>query len=176
MAEGLNAAASKVLVIATGLVAMAGESAGSTPLEEDIHAAYVLFASAPDDGATPLPFARLIIEPDRDCPLLVFEDGPVAMTERRNPDVKTGRNDFPVKVCEAQYVLDQTVRVLGTGIMLPRVGLDPTSLIVFGVRLGQFLAFTWPIIPIFHHDSDRQKWQNIGKMLGNVSGRLPSAK
>ena len=59
MAEGLFAAASKVLVIATGLVAMAGECAGSTPLEEDIHAAYVLFASAPDDGATPLPFARL---------------------------------------------------------------------------------------------------------------------
>ena len=132
MAEGLFEAASKVLVIATGLVAMADESVGSVALEEDIHAAYVLFASAPEDGATALPFARLIIEPDRDCPLLVFEDGPVAMTERRNPDVETGRNDFPVKVCEAQYVLGQAVPVQGTGIVLPRASLNPANLIVFG--------------------------------------------
>jgi hypothetical protein len=111
---------------------MADESVGSVALEEDIHAAYVLFASAPEDRATPLPFARLIIEPDRDCPLLIFEDGPVAMAERRNPDAKTGRNDFPVKVCEAQYVLGQAVPVQGTGIVLPRADLDPTNLIVFG--------------------------------------------
>jgi hypothetical protein len=132
MAEGFRAATNKVLGIAVGLVVMAGEVAGSMPPGDGVHAAYVLFASAPEDGVTPLPFARLIIEPDRDCPLLNFENGPVVMTERRNPDVETGRNDFPVKVCEARYVLDQAVPVEGTGIVLPRVSLDPANLIVFG--------------------------------------------
>jgi hypothetical protein len=96
----------------------------------EVLAAYVLFAPA-KNGTTGL-LARAIVAADESCPRLRLESGPRAMVPRRNPDLATGRADFPVRVCEALYPFDRAVALEGSGIVLPRVTRDPLRIVVIG--------------------------------------------
>ncbi len=94
------------------------------PAQPAVYAAYVLLAETPT-GSTAA-FARVIVDPGRDCPALL---GPgterIAMTPRRNP------HGFTVKVCEARYPVGRSLTVEG-GPRLPPVVETPSRIAVLG--------------------------------------------
>jgi hypothetical protein len=89
-----------------------------------VYTAYVLLAETPE-GSTAA-FARVIVDPGRECPALV---GPgkerIATTPRRNP------HGFKVKVCEARYPFGRSLTVDG-GSRLPVVAEAPARIAVLG--------------------------------------------
>jgi hypothetical protein len=89
-----------------------------------IYAAYVLLAESPS-GST-MPFARVIVDPGRDCPALTGNGKErVKTTPRRNP------HGFKVQVCEARYPFGRSLAVEG-GPKLPMVTDKPARIAVLG--------------------------------------------
>lgn len=98
--------------------------AGPLCAQPAVHAAYVLLAESPS-GRTAA-FARVIVDPGRECPALVGAGSKrIKTTPRRNP------HGFPVKVCEARYPFGRSLAVEG-GPKLPAVTETPSRIAVFG--------------------------------------------
>ncbi|MEA2559661.1 MAG: hypothetical protein QOH06_1165 [Acidobacteriota bacterium] len=98
--------------------------AASAPAQQSVYAAYVLLAESPE-GST-VAFARVIVDPGKDCPVLTGEGTErIATTPRRNP------HGFPVKVCEARYPFGRSLAVEG-GPRLPTVAEVPSRIAVLG--------------------------------------------
>src|SRR5512147_2589465 len=106
------------------LIVLTSGSLRAQPAVLPVYAAYVLLAESPA-GSTAA-FARVIVDPGRDCPALV---GPgkerIATTPRRNP------HGFTVKVCEARYPFGRSLAVAG-GPRLPAVSTAPARIAVLG--------------------------------------------
>jgi Calcineurin-like phosphoesterase len=106
------------------LIFLTAGSLYAQPAVPPVYAAYVLLAESPA-GKT-VAFARVIVDPGRECPALV---GPgkerIATTPRRNP------HGFTVKVCEARYPFGRSLAVDG-GPRLPVVAESPSRIAVFG--------------------------------------------
>src|SRR6185295_14323463 len=74
------------------------------PARPAVYAAYVLLAETPA-GRT-VAFARVIVDPGRECPALIGTGTErIATTPRRNP------HGFTVKVCEARYPFGRSLAV-----------------------------------------------------------------
>jgi len=98
--------------------------AASASAQQQVYAAYVLLAESPA-GST-VAFARVIVDPGKDCPALTGAGRErIAMTPRRNP------HGFTVKVCEARYPFGRSLTVEG-GPKLPAVSEAPARIAVFG--------------------------------------------
>jgi hypothetical protein len=112
--------------LSTSLLLLTGCSLWAAPpsAQPPVYAAYVLLADTP--AGTTAAFARVIVDPGRDCPALL---GPgterIATTPRRNPQ------GFKVKVCEARYPVGRSLTVDG-GPRLPAVAEAPTRIAVLG--------------------------------------------
>lgn len=98
--------------------------AEEAPARPALYAAYVLLAESPA-GST-VAFARVIVDPGRECPALIGAAGErIATTTRRNP------HGFAVKVCETRYPFGRALTVEG-GPALPAVTQAPSRIAVFG--------------------------------------------
>jgi hypothetical protein len=116
----------RALPAALALTFLAGcsLSAEASPAPLPLYTAYVLLAESPA-GST-VAFARVIVDPDRDCPALVGEGTErIRTTPRRNP------HGFKVKVCEARYPVGRSLAVEG-GPRLPMVTESPARIAVLG--------------------------------------------
>jgi hypothetical protein len=116
----------RALSAALALLFLAGGSlrAEPAPAQPAVHAAYVLLAESPA-GST-VAFARVIVDPGKDCPALTGAAAErIATTPRRNP------HGFTVKVCEARYPFGRSLAVEG-GPRLPAVAEAPTRIAVLG--------------------------------------------
>src|SRR5215210_374351 len=83
------------------------------PTQPVVYAAYVLLAESPA-GQTAA-FARVIVDPGRECPALVGTGSErIKTAPRRNP------HGFTVKVCEARYPFGRSLGIEG-GPRLPVV-------------------------------------------------------
>ncbi|MES1244299.1 MAG: metallophosphoesterase [Acidobacteriota bacterium] len=109
-----------LMLLAAGLLL----AAGALHAQSTVYAAYVLLAESPS-GST-VPFARVIVDPGRDCPALVGAGKErVRTTPRSNP------HGFKVKVCEARYPFGRSLTVEG-GPKLPAVTDRPARIAVLG--------------------------------------------
>ncbi|HWM93627.1 MAG TPA: metallophosphoesterase [Thermoanaerobaculia bacterium] len=94
------------------------------PAQPAVYAAYVLLAESPA-GRTAA-FARVIVDPGRECPALAGTGSErIKTTPRRNP------HGFTVKVCEAPYPFGRSLAVEG-GPRLPVVAEAPSRIAVLG--------------------------------------------
>ncbi len=110
--------------ILAALLALNSLAAPAQPAKSAIHAAYVLLAES-SAGST-VAFARVIVDPGKDCPALTGAGTErIATAPRRNP------HGFPVKVCEAPYPFGRSLAVEG-GPRLPTVAEAPSRIAVFG--------------------------------------------
>lgn len=115
------------VLVACGGGTTAPSGDGTETAAPAVHAAYVLLASAPEDGSA-RPLARVIVDgASAVCPDLTGAST-VPTTPRRNPDP----DHFPVTACEAFVPFDETFTVAGTDRRLPAAGRSPTHLVVFG--------------------------------------------
>jgi hypothetical protein len=89
-----------------------------------IYAAYVLLAESPA-GST-VAFARVIVDPSRDCPALAG-----AGKERIKTAPRLNPHGFKIKVCEARYPFGRSLTVEG-GPKLPVVTDTPSRIAVLG--------------------------------------------
>lgn len=114
------------LAVAPALLCLGGCSlwAEPAPARPAVYAAYVLLAETPA-GSTAA-FARVIVDPGRECPALLGTGAErTATTPRRNP------HGFTVKVCEARYPFGRSLAVEG-GPRLPAVVAAPSRIAVLG--------------------------------------------
>jgi len=115
MRRRLSISAALALIFLTG---------GPLCAQPAVHAAYVLLAESPA-GRTAA-FARVIVDPGRECPALVGKGSErIKTTPRRNP------HGFPVKVCEARYPFGRSLAVEG-GPQLPVAVEAPSRIAVLG--------------------------------------------
>lgn len=111
-------------VLALVFLARLSLCAEPAPARPAVYAAYVLLAESPA-GSTSA-FARVIVDPGRECPALIGTGTErIATTPRRNP------HGFTVKVCEARYPFGRSLAV-EEGPRLPVVAEAPSRIAVFG--------------------------------------------
>ncbi len=94
------------------------------PATSTVYAGYVLLAETPA-GSTAA-FARVIVDPGRDCPALAG-----AGTERIETTPRKNPHGFSVKVCEARYPFGRSLTVEG-GPRLPVAVEAPSRIAVLG--------------------------------------------
>ncbi len=123
MSNGIHPVALFLIVIVFISSSIQHVHANST--NENILAAYVLYAQNTDTGST-VNLARIVINgTNQKCPALSAVKG---MQARQNPDPVS----FPITVCEGIYASSEPISIPGALFYLPAIRPMPVNIVVFG--------------------------------------------
>lgn len=89
-----------------------------------VYAAYSLLA--PGSSGETIIYARVILDPENECPLLKSSSQSIKMSRRSNPF------NFSVAVCEAIIPFEQTFQISGSSFSIAVVKKNPARILVYG--------------------------------------------